>query len=247
MEVKDNVVIITGASSGIGLATAKLFAKNKSKVVLVARSKEKLDKLAVTLPNSLAIVCDMTNPHQIKKMIKKVLSNFGKIDVLINNAGQGYNSLLEEIELPKLRHIFDLDFVGPILAMQEVIPQMRKQGQGAIVNLSSGTTRMYLPGMSPYSSIKTALNVASHTSRLELAEDNIRVSLVYPYMTATDFEKNTLKSPRLSQSASENKDFGDLPPVDSPEKVAKMILKAVKTGKPEVFANPYLEKGELQV
>ncbi len=95
MNVKDKVVIVTGASSGIGLATAKLLAKHGAKVALVARSKEKLEKLSKELLHSLAVPTDMTDEKQVRKMVKDVLNNYGRIDILINNAGVGYDERLK--------------------------------------------------------------------------------------------------------------------------------------------------------
>ena len=236
MKVKDKVVIVTGASSGIGLATAKLFSQKQAKVVLAARSKEKIEKLAKAFPNSLAIPTDMTDEKQIKEMVKKTVSHFGRVDILINNAGRGYDAYIEEINTDKFRELFALDLIGPVVAMKEVIPYMRKQKEGAIVNISSGTALMALPGMSPYSSLKRALVGISLTAREELKDDNITVSVVYPYITSTDFEKNTMK-----EGDSGERD-GSPMPGDPPEFVAEKILEAIETGKAEVFAREFMEK-----
>ena len=235
MEVKNKIAIVTGASSGIGLATAKLLSKLGTKVCLVARTERKL-------PGTFNIKCDMSNVEDIKKMVKKTLEHFGRIDILINNAGIGYDAKVEDIEIKKIKYIVDLDLIGPIVAIQEVIPIMRKQKQGTIINTSSGTSRMYLPTMAAYSGIKRALNAVSLTARLELAKDNISVSVVYPYITATDFEKNTLKSGKLPEWDPNSNP--DLPPPDSAQKVAEMILEAIKTGKAEIFANKNIARGE---
>lgn len=236
MNIKGKVVIVTGASSGIGLATAKLLSQKQAKVVLVARSKEKIEKLAKALPNSLAIPTDMREEDQIKEMVRKTVSHFGRVDILINNAGRGYDAFIEEINTDKFRELFALNLIGPVVAMKEVIPYMRKQKQGAIVNISSGTALMALPGMSPYSSLKRALVGVSLTAREELKDDNIAVSVVYPYITSTNFEKNTMKEGDLEE--------GDGPPMpgDPPKFVAEKILEAIETGKAEVFAREFMEK-----
>jgi short-subunit dehydrogenase len=118
---------------------------------------------------------------------------------------------------------------------------MKKQKEGSIVNISSGTALMTLPSMSPYSSLKRAVVGISLTAREELKEFGINVSVVYPYITKTDFEKNTLKS-----GGQNWEDNGDGPPMpgDPPEYIAKKILEAIETEKPEVFAHDWMGKRE---
>ncbi len=243
MNVENKIVIITGASSGIGLATARLLAEHGAKLALVARSRDKLEKLSRELSNSLAVPADMTKIDEVKSMIKRVREHFGRIDVLINNAGQGYDAPVERINIDTFYHIFALDVVGPVVAMQQVIPLMRKQGGGAIVNVSSGTALMYLPNMSPYSSLKGALANISLTAREELKKDSIVVSVVYPYVTLTDFEKNTIKDPSLLTDREQ--EGGGLPhPPDTAEYMAQKILEAIQTEEAEVFAHDWLKKAK---
>ena len=243
MDIKNKVAVITGASSGIGLATAKLFTGKGASVALAARSKDKLIKLASELQNSFAIPCDMTEADSIINMVKEVCRHYGRIDILINNAGQGFDSSVENMDLKKFRHIIDLNLIGPVIAMQQVIPVMKKQGGGTIVNISSGLSKMYLPYMSGYASIKAALNNISLTAREELAKDKIIVSVVYPYITATNFENNTLRDVNYNLEQEET-DFGEengsLPPPDTAEMVAEKILNAVICGKTEQFVHEWL-------
>jgi len=240
VDVKNKIVIITGASSGIGLATAKLLDKQGAKLALVARSKDKLDKLSRELSDSMAIPADMTKIDEIKRMVKRTVERFGRVDVLVNNAGQGYDAPVEKIDVDTFRCIFALDVVGPVVAMQQVIPLMRRQGGGTIVNVSSGTALMTLPNMSPYSSLKGALAMISLTAREELKKDAIVVSVVYPYVTLTDFEKNTIKDPSLLAQGEEE---GELPhPPDTAEHMAQRMLEAIQTGEAEVFAHDWLKK-----
>jgi len=240
MNVKEKVVIVTGASSGIGLASAKLLSKNGAKLVLAARSKEKIVKLSKTLPNSLAVVTDMTNEAQIKEMVKKTVSHFGRVDILINNAGRGYDASIEDTNVNTFREFFDLDVVGPLLAMQEVIPFMKKQGGGSIINISSGTALMYLPNMAAYSSLKRALAGISLTAREELKDDNIKVSVVYPYITLTNFEKNTFKQ-RKQEEEDWSSDDPDFKPPDTAEYVAEKILEGIKSEKAEIFVHDWMK------
>jgi short-subunit dehydrogenase len=240
MEIKNKVIIITGASSGIGEATARLLTQKGAKVVLVARSETKLQKLSKILPGSLVISTDMTDVKQIQSLVVKVRKHFGRIDILINNAGIGYDASVEKTDLAKLQRVYDLDLKGPILAMQAVIPLMRSQGGGMIVNVSSATTLMYLPFMGGYSGIKRALNAVTLTARQELSKDKIIVSVVYPYMTKTDFEKNTLSEHERVWDP-ENSGL-DIPLPDPPELVAEKIAGLITSEVPEMMVHDWTPK-----
>ena len=238
MEVKGKVAIVTGASSGIGMETAKLLAEKGAKVALVARSKEKLQELSKMLKDSLVVVADMTEENDIKSMIKKVFDHYGRIDVLINNAGQGYDSFVERIDLAKYRALFDLDVAGPLIALEQVVPVMKKQKAGVIINVSSGTSLMNIPNIAAYSSLKRALNGLMLTAREELKGSNIIVCVVYPYITDTPFHKNVIGGPRKGVPTG----GPGAPKADTPEHVAIKIIEAIETGKAEVFAHDFIGK-----
>jgi short-subunit dehydrogenase len=239
MNLHDKVVIVTGASSGIGLATAKLLAGQGAKLALVSRVKGKLEQLSVELPSSLAVPADVTRIYDIESMIRRTMEHFGRIDVLINCAGQGYDAPVEKTSVDTFHHIFDLDVVGPLVAMKQVIPIMRKQGGGTIINISSGTALMYLPNNGAYSALKRALANISLTAREELKKDNIVVSVVYPYITLTDFEKNTIKD-AIPEGGGQD---GSVPfPADTAEYVAQKILEGIESGEAEIFAHDWMKK-----
>ncbi|HLN89161.1 MAG TPA: SDR family oxidoreductase [Candidatus Binatia bacterium] len=242
MDVKEKTAIVTGASSGIGLETAKLLSKMGSKVALVSRSKEKLEKLSKEIPNSIAVAADVSKVLEVKRMVKEVAERFGKIDILINNAGVGYDALAEKIDIDTFHYIFDLDLVGPLAAMQQVIPLMRKQGGGTIINISSAVALMTLPNNAPYASIKRALAVLTLTAREELKNDNITVSVVYPYITLTNFERNTIREVPVAES--ELEPHGPFPP-DSANYAAQKIVEGIQSGEAEIFAHDWLKNRVL--
>ncbi len=245
MEVKGKVAIVTGASGGIGLATAKFLSIKGANLALVARSKEKLEMLAKELPDSIAVVADISKVEDVERMIKQVHEHFGRIDILVNNAGQGYDATIEKIDVDIIHCIFDLDFLGPVVAMQHVIPLMRKQGEGSIINISSGLALMYLPGMSIYSSLKRALSHISLTAREELKKDNIAVSVMYPYITSTDFEENTIKPPLIEEEGAQEEEgeYEGAPfEPDTAEFVAKKIVEGIESGEAEIFAHDWMKK-----
>ena len=122
MDVKGKVAIVTGASRGIGLATAKILSSKGAKLVLVARSKDKLEQLAAELPEAIAVRADISKAEDVKNMVKQAYEHFGRIDILVNNAGQGYDVPVEKTDIEIFHYIFDLDVVGPLVAMKEAIP-----------------------------------------------------------------------------------------------------------------------------
>ncbi len=234
MNMQDKVVIVTGASAGIGLATARLIAKQGVKVVLAARSPEKLQELSKELPNSLAISTDMRDPESVERMLARTQDHFGHIDVLINNAGRGLYATLEKIEVASYRDIWALNVEGPLIAMQKVIPLMRARGGGSIVNISSMVSKNYIPRLSAYASTKYALNALSLTARAELAPDHIIVSVVYPGLTETDFGENAIKFGEETRGMA-SRQRQHIPEADPPEHVASRILFALESGQAEVF------------
>ena len=227
MEIKDAVVIVTGASSGIGEATARAAALSGARVVLLARRKDRIEALAREIGNeALAVVCDVTHPEQVKQAVQAAAQKYGRIDVLVNNAGQGLHATIEEIGIEDFKDVLDLNCVAPLVMMQAVIPHMRSQGAGSIVNVSSGATLATYPGSAAYTSSKAALNMLSSVARLELADAGIAVSIMHPFITATEFY-GAVRSGLQSAKAQEIQTASFAHP---PERVADMILELVRSG-----------------
>ena len=224
MDIAGRIMIVTGASSGIGEATARMAAARGARVVLAARRAERLAALAEQLPDALAVPTDMRDPAQIQALTEATLAHYGGVDILVNNAGQGLHVELDRVSLADLQAVMELNVYAALLAMQSVLPVMRKQGGGAIVNISSGTSRMVLPGVGAYAATKSALNMLSAVARAEFAPDGIVVSNVYPSVTATEFHQ-VLRAGEGNVHRFQ---------AHTADHVAEVILQAVATGEAEL-------------
>jgi short-subunit dehydrogenase len=227
MKIQDKVAIVTGASGGIGLALAHELSKRGAKVVLAARSADKLDTIEAEIPGSFAIRTDMMKPAEISKLIEQTKEKFGRVDILVNNAGQGLMMPIETVDMKAYREIMDLNVFSVLQAMQDVIPVMRDQGEGVIMNISSMVSKNYYPGLGAYASTKYALNALSLTARAELEKDGIVVSVFHPKMTATDFGKNSRGAQYESRAGRPGMT------VDTAEQVAEKIADQIESGDAE--------------
>ena len=234
MEIPGKVAIITGASAGIGLATARLFADEGARVVLVARSADKLAAVAADLVRraheALPLPADMRDPASVHGMVELAFGRFGRIDILVNNAGQAVAGAVANMSPTDFRKVIDLNVFGMLYALQAVVPKMRHGGGGLIINVSSMVSRLHIPGLGGYAASKAALNMLSDTARGELAAENIRVITMYPRVTTTDFAKNSLGDQEMRHNQRKGAPDGD-----SPEQVASRILEAVLREPAEQF------------
>jgi short-subunit dehydrogenase len=187
------VILITGASAGIGAALARTLATKFPgiRLVLAARTQEKLEQVATQCrqahANALVITTDMADPLQIKKLAQGALEHFGRVDGLVNNAGYGQMGPIELVSPEAAQRQFAVNFHGPLILTQALIPVMREQGGGRIVNISSLGGRMAFPAGGLYSSSKFSLEALSDVLRMELQGFNIQVSVVEPGPVITEF------------------------------------------------------------
>ncbi len=229
-------MIITGASSGIGEATARAAAGRGARVVLAARRADRLSAIASDLPGALAVPTDMRDAEQIHALVATTVAEHGRVDVLVNNAGQGLHVALERVSLTDFAAITALNVYGPLIAMQAVIGPMRARHAGTIINVSSGASRRLVAGVGAYAATKAALNVLSEVARAELASDGITVSTVLPVITATEFH-DRLRGGHLAPERSRS----FVP--DSPAKVAQVILALIDSGEREATLFPARQSG----
>jgi len=246
MEIEGSVVVVTGASSGIGLATARSFAHAGAKVVLAARSSETLNAVAEELRQqgheALALATDMTDQVQVQHLIEATCDYYGHLDILINNAALGSAAFVADEPVDHFRQLFDVNVFGPLYAMQAAIPRMRQHGGGVIINVSSGASRAALPGLAAYGASKAALDLLSNTARKELVTENIRVITIYPPNTATNAAKHMLGDPQLLMSNLSKVLSSAGMTVVTAESVAEKIVEAARN-EPD---NLFLDEGLLK-
>ncbi len=192
--LKNKTVVITGASRGIGAALAVHFARHKCRLILVARNKTRLQKVVSDLEplcsGCLALAIDITSPKGMHKVVSQALKEFGGIDIFVNNAGVGIHKPIEETTEKEYEAIMDTNLKAVFLSFRELIPLMRRQGGGQIINISSGAGRIGMPGMAVYAASKAALNIFSESVAGEVRNDNIKVSVLAPASVDTNFMSN---------------------------------------------------------
>ncbi|XVQ07229.1 SDR family oxidoreductase [Spirillospora sp. CA-255316] len=241
MDLNGAVVLVTGASSGIGAATARAASLAGARVVLAARREERIRRLADELGEAVSVRCDVTDSVQVEAAVRTATDAFGRIDVLVNNAGQGLHAPIDKIDPEDFRAIVDLNLVAPLVTMRAVIPVMREQSAGSIINVSSGITLSVIPGSGAYAGSKAGLNMLSAVARAELASAGIAVSTMYPFITATEFSES-IRADRVAASRLES---SHAPQPHAPEQVAAAILDLIRTGAeradlvPERFGGSY--------
>lgn len=182
-------VVITGASSGIGEACARKFVKEGARVVLAARSKDPLDKLAAELGNEVAhaVPTDISDVGACERLLQEAVSRFGSIDVLVNNAGHNCRGPYAEMLMEDIMQMLHVNLRAPMVLTRLALPTMRAQGSGSIVNVASIAGRIPLEEEASYSATKFALRIFSFAVAEELRDTNIRVSVVSPGPVDTAF------------------------------------------------------------
>lgn len=185
------VIIITGASSGIGAATSLACAREGARVALIARRKDRLEAVAEEVRRAggepLVLPADLADTAAAQPLVDRVRGHWGRVDVLVNNAGQGLLASFEQTTPEELRRLFDINVVSIMALTQAVLPLMRDQRSGHVINISSIAGRRGTPWRSAYSATKFALGGLTESLRQELRGSGIRVSLVYPVNVPTEF------------------------------------------------------------
>lgn len=193
--LKDKVVLITGASSGFGAAAAKLFAHEGCRVVLAARRVERLEEMANGIRagggDALPVAVDVTQPAQIDAMVKTTVDQYGRIDILFNNAGFGRLDWFEALDpIKDIQGQITVDLLGVIWTARAVLPQMYKQRSGHIINMCSMSGWAAPPLYTVYSAAKFGVRGFTEALRREALPFGVKVSAIYPGGAATEFQKH---------------------------------------------------------
>lgn len=224
--VKGKVAIITGASEGIGLATAKLFHAKGAKVVLAARREDRLNEAGRALPGALTVTADVTREADVARIVENALKTFGTIDILINNAGMLVYKPMNETSMDEIRRVMELNFFGQVQCARAVMPHFLKQGSGTIINIGSISGRVGFPNLGYYAASKFALTAFSETLRQEVASKGLHVGLVNPGTVYTPLNKDILDKAKAR---------GKRVTFIQPETVAQTVLGAAENQRDEVF------------
>ncbi|MCH7766899.1 MAG: SDR family oxidoreductase [Candidatus Acidiferrales bacterium] len=230
MKLSNQVAVITGASEGIGAAIARRFAGEGARVVLAARSEEKLKALAEELGSerALAVPTDVTDAEQVKRLMARTREHFGGLDILVNNAGVGLYASVAEMAWADFEQMWKVNFFGVVRCIREALPDLRER-RGMVVNISSVAGKLAIPYLTGYCASKFALNAFSTGLRMELAQAGVRVVVVCPGTVRTPFHQSAFRSNRLPEVFAQRSRGGI-----SAERVAAATLRAVVRGRREV-------------
>lgn len=232
-KLSGTVAVITGATSGIGRETAREFSAAGSKVVVAGRRQERLVELVKELVNkggtALAVPTDVADQSQVEHLVAAAVEQFGRVDVLVNNAGVAIASRFAEMPMEDFRRLMDVNFWGAVYACRAAVPQMRKQtGGGVILNVSSIFGKRGMPFETAYCASKFALAGFSESLRAELMSENIDVCTIYPGAVETEIFDAAANSTGL--------EVPSFVPKFPAKQMAKLIVQAARFPQPEVVA-----------
>jgi NADP-dependent 3-hydroxy acid dehydrogenase YdfG len=231
----DKVVVVTGASAGIGAELAKQLRASGAKVVLAARRKASLDEVAALLgTDALTVVTDVTKRSDVEHLCQAALERFGRIDTWVNNAGRGISRAVAELTDDDLDSMWRDNMKSVVYGIQAVLPHFKGRNAGQIVNVSSGLSRAPLaPARAAYGAVKSAVNLLSASLRVELraTHPGIHVTVVLPGVVATDFGRNALGG---------GVDNRNLPGAQPVEAAVNAIVDVIRSPRPEVYTSPFI-------
>jgi short-subunit dehydrogenase len=241
LRLKNARVIVTGASSGIGRAIAVEFARRGASLALASRNLRGLEEVAASIKaeggSAIVIPTDVTEAGAVERMAQAAIRELGGIDILVNNAGRGMSATIGDASSADIEALFALNVLGAARAIRAVVPIMRAQHDGMIINISSMAGRVVIPRIGYYSASKFALTALGDALRLEEADRGIKVMNVFPGTTQSSFGENRL-------GARGRQAHQVLPPVTA-EKVAKRIARAVERNQRSVYISWFPDRAAV--
>lgn len=242
MVYTDKIFIVTGASSGIGLSISKKLSKLGAIVIMASRNKARLTSLSKSILKSDLFVTDISKFKDIDKLLEYTYNKYGKIDGIISSAGIGYDASVEKTKYKIFEELIRTDYIGPSYLISKAMNYMKSNKSGVIVNISSGTALMHIENMGAYASVKAAMAHFALTAREEYKKYGIQVNVVYPYITNTDFEKNTIKGEiEIDDGYGSG---GYTPPEADPVSVVdELIINAINNNIAESYAHDWMRRG----
>lgn len=231
VNLKNKVIFITGASTGVGLELAKRLAQQEAKIILTARNEEKLQKAKLTTGISDSYLLDVTSESQINETVEKVIKKYGRIDFLINNAGFGIFKEVVEMNIEEVIEMMDVNYFGIVRCTKAVLPHMIDRNEGHIINIASVAGKIATAKAAAYSASKSAVIGFSNGLRAELANSSINISVINPGPIDTPFFNRADPSGKYVENV---KWF-----MLKPEEVVDQVIKVMKNKKAELTL-PYL-------
>jgi short-subunit dehydrogenase len=231
----NRVIVITGASSGIGRSLALHLAKHGDRVVIAARRQAELDKVAAEAPGALAVVADVTKRADVERLRDTAVAKLGGFDVWVNNAGRGISRPILDVTDDDIAEMVSMNLTSALYGMQAAVAHFRTRGRGHVINVSSFLGKVPMaPPRALYSAVKSALNSVTASLRIDLARElpGVHVSLVLPGVVTTDFAKNAIGGGTPTVTG------GAIPNAQTPEDVAAAIATLLDHPKAELFTNP---------
>jgi len=235
MLLNGKIAVVTGASMGIGEAIAKVFADEGASVVLSSRDLARAEAARARIGHqdrTMAIACDVRNREEVERLMGLTLHNFGRVDIWVNNAGYGMLDTVADMDMAACREMFDTNLFGAVDGMQVAAAQMKQQGGGTIINISSVAGHIPVPLGVAYSATKFALNAFGKGARMELKKYGVNVLTVCPGFIRTSFQENMVRT----GSYAETKPDSHGP---TPDRVARAALRGYLKGKRQVVVPWY--------
>ncbi len=227
MALQGKVVVITGASSGIGALTAQMLGKRGAIPILLARSEDKLKETAAGIPGVFGLyACDVIDEDQVQRTFADIFSVYGRIDILLNNAGYGKFAAFTDMEPQEFDDMMDVNYMGTVRCTKAVVPHMLERGSGQIVNVASMAGKIGTARSVAYTATKHAVLGFTNALRQELRKQGIIVSAVNPGPIATEFFRTADPSGSYEKSVARM--------MMTPEHVSKKIVKLIDRGKEEI-------------